>query len=97
MAYKILIVDDEKMMTELLTDHLRDCGYETMAANSAGEAIALLPRQPDLIILDINMPGMDGLELCRNIRSHIACPILFVTARITEQDKVNGLQYGGDD
>lgn len=97
MAYKILIVDDEKMMTELLTDYLQDCGYETMAANSAGEAIALLSRQPDLIILDINMPGMDGLELCRNIRSHIACPILFVTARITEQDKINGLQYGGDD
>ena len=97
MAYKILIVDDEKMMTELLTDHLQDCGYETMAACSAGEAIALLPKQPDLIILDINMPGMDGLELCRNIRSHIACPILFVTARITEQDKINGLQYGGDD
>ena len=97
MAYKILIVDDEKMMTELLTDHLQDCGYETMAANSAGEAVALLPKQPDLIILDINMPGMDGLELCRNIRSHITCPILFVTARITEQDKINGLQYGGDD
>ena len=97
MAYKILIVDDEKMMTELLTDHLQDCGYETMAANSAGEAISLLPKQPDLIILDINMPGMDGLELCRNIRSHIACPILFLTARITEQDKINGLQYGGDD
>ena len=96
MAYKILIVDDEKMMTELLTDHLQDCGYETMAANSAGEAISLLPKQPDLIILDINMPGMDGLELCRNIRSHIACPILFLTARITEQDKINGLQYGGD-
>ena len=97
MAYKILIVDDEKMMTELLTDNLPDCGYETMAANSAGEAISLLPKQPDLIILDINMPGMDGLELCRNIRSHIACPILFLTARITEQDKINGLQYGGDD
>ena len=97
MAYKILIVDDEKMMTELLTDYLQDCGYETMAANSAGEAISLLPKQPDLIILDINMPGMDGLELCRNIRSHIACPILFLTARITEQDKINGLQYGGDD
>ncbi len=97
MAYKILIVDDEKMMTELLTDHLQDCGYETLAANSAGEAITLLERQPDLIILDINMPGMDGLELCRCIRNHIVCPILFLTARITEQDMINGLQYGGDD
>lgn len=95
--YKILIVDDEEMMTELLSDHLQDCGYETLAAGNAREALALLQRQPDLILLDINMPDMDGLELCRNIRSHITCPILFLTARITEQDKVNGLQYGGDD
>ena len=62
MAHKILIVDDEKMMTELLEDHLRDCGYETFAANSAMEALTLLQRQPDLIILDINMPGTDGLS-----------------------------------
>lgn len=95
--YKILIVDDEEMMTELLCDHLQDCGYETLAAGNAREALALLQRQPDLILLDINMPDMDGLELCRSIRSHITCPILFLTARVTEQDKVNGLQYGGDD
>lgn len=97
MAYKILIVDDEKMMTELLSDHLQDCGYEPLTANSSAEAISLLQKQPDLIILDINMPGMDGLELCRSIRNHITCPILFLTARITEQDKINGFQYGGDD
>lgn len=97
MAYRILIVDDEPMMTELLSDHLQDCGYETLVANNSSEAVALLPKQPDLIILDINMPGMDGLELCKNIRSHIVCPIIFVTARITELDKINGLQYGGDD
>lgn len=92
-----MIVDDEQMITELLADHLQDCGYETMEANSAAEAIALLQKTPDLIILDINMPGMNGLELCRSIRDHIVCPILFLTARITDQDKVNGLQYGGDD
>ena len=97
MAYKIFIVDDEKMMTELLSDHLRDCDYETITANDSREAIELLQKNPDLIILDINMPDMDGLELCRNIRNHVDCPILFVTARITEQDKINGLQYGGDD
>lgn len=97
MAYKILIVDDEKMMTELLSDHLQDCGYDTLTANNSSEAMKLLQKQPDLIILDINMPGMDGLELCRSIRNHVVCPILFVTARITEQDKINGLQYGGDD
>ena len=56
MAYKILIVDDEKMMTELLSDHLRDCDYETITANDSREAIELLQKNPDLIILDINMP-----------------------------------------
>jgi len=97
MYCKILIVDDEKMMTDLLSDHLRDCGYDTFVANNSSEAAALLQKLPDLIILDINMPGTNGLELCKNIRNHTACPILFVTARITEQDKINGFQYGGDD
>lgn len=97
MAYKILIVDDEKMMTDLLSNHLRDCGYDTFVANNSSEAAALLQKLPDLIILDINMPGTNGLELCKNIRNHTTCPILFVTARITEQDKINGFQYGGDD
>lgn len=97
MVYKILIVDDEKMITDLLSAHLQDCGYATLVANNSGEAMTLLQKQPDLIILDINMPGLNGLELCRNIRDHIVCPIIFVTARITELDKINGLQYGGDD
>ena len=97
MHYKILIVDDEKMMTDLLSNHLRDCGYDTFVANNSSEAAALLQKLPDLIIFDINMPGTNGLELCKNIRNHTSCPILFVTARITEQDKINGFQYGGDD
>lgn len=97
MAYKILIVDDEKMLTELLSSHLQDCGYETFAAEDAEEAISMLNTYPDLILLDINMPEMDGLELCKIIRNNVTCPILFLTARITEQDKVNGLQVGGDD
>ena len=97
MKYRILVVDDEAMITELLLDHLGDEGYEVYTANSAADALKLLPKNPDLIILDINMPETDGLEFCRNIRNHASCPILFVTARITEQDKVNGLQYGGDD
>ena len=97
MKHKILVVDDESMITELLSDHLGDEGYEVYTATCAEQALKLLPKNPNIIILDINMPGMDGLELCRNIREHVSCPILFVTARITEQDKINGLQYGGDD
>lgn len=97
MKHKILVVDDEAMITELLSDHLGDEGYEVYTANSAADALRLLPKNPDLIILDINMPETDGLEFCKNIREHVYCPVLFVTARITEQDKINGLQYGGDD
>ena len=97
MAHKILIVDDEKMLTELLSSHLQDCGYITFVAEDAEQAISKLNTYPDLILLDINMPEMDGLELCKIIRNNVACPILFLTARITEQDKVNGLQVGGDD
>lgn len=97
MPYKILIVDDEPMLTELLSDHLSDNGYITFTANSAAEALPLLKDPPDLILLDINMPDMDGLELCKTIRGHVSCPIVFLTARITEQDKVTGFLTGGDD
>lgn len=97
MAHKILIVDDEEMLTELLSDHLRDSGYLPYTANSAEEALKKLDVSPDLILLDINMPEIDGLELCRMIREHVNCPILFLTARITEQDQINGFMTGGDD
>lgn len=97
MKYKILIVDDEEMITDLISSHLQNCGYNTHIANNVNEAMEELRHQPNLIILDINMPGTNGLELCRNIRKHISCPIIFLTARITEQDKINGFQYGGDD
>jgi len=97
MPNKILIVDDEIMITELLAEHLQDCGYLTFVAQNAEEAISKLHNIPDLIILDINMPGMDGLELCQNIRNHLSCPILFLSARITESDKILGLSIGADD
>ena len=97
MVYRILIVDDEPILTELLSTHLQDHGYTVSVANSSNEAMEKLNTKPNLILLDINMPGMDGLELCKVIRNHIVCPILFLTARITEQDKVNGLRAGGDD
>ena len=61
------------------------------------EAMESIKAAPDLIPLDINMPGMDGLELCRQIRDKISCPILFLTAKAEEQDRVNGLLSGGDD
>lgn len=97
MSNRILIVDDEVMLTELLSNHLQDNGYDTYIANNSEEALCQLKNAPDLILLDINMPGMDGLTLCKSIRNIVVCPIVFLTARITEQDKLNGFLTGGDD
>lgn len=97
MMQKLLIIDDEESLTELLCDHFREHGYLAYRASSGSQAVEQLQVQPDLILLDVNMPDMDGMTLCRQIRSHVNCPILFLTARITEQDKVKGLSVGGDD
>lgn len=97
MPHKLLIVDDEIILTELLTDHFSSCGYLAYSANNGRDAIDMIHIQPDLILLDINMPDVDGMTLCKQIRKMVVCPILFLTARITEQDKVNGFRSGGDD
>ena len=68
-----------------------------MPASNGAEALKQVEKQPDIILLDINMPGTDGLEVCKRIRDHISCPILFLTARIEDTDKVNGFAVGGDD
>ena len=65
---KILVVDDEEMITDLISTCLLDKGYEVMVANSSEEALLYIPKSPNLIILDINMPSVNGLELCKNIR-----------------------------
>lgn len=97
MPEKILIVDDEPMLVSLLSDYLSDLGYFTCTAADGKEALDKLRFSPDLILLDINMPGMNGLELCRTIRDEVSCPILFLTSRASEQDRINGLLLGGDD
>lgn len=97
MSYRILIIDDETMLTEMLADHFEMEGYSPIVANSAKEALDKLTCDPDIILLDITMPGMDGLQLCQAIRNHVVCPILFLTAKVAEQDRVNGLRLGGDD
>lgn len=97
MARKILIVDDEADILAMLGSFFESRGYLVLRASGGEEAIRQAERDPELILLDINMPGMDGLEVCRRIRDHVSCPILFLTARIEEGDKVQGFSAGGDD
>lgn len=94
---KLLIADDDKALVTMLRTHFEMKRFEILTAEDGGEALEKLKYQPDLILLDINMPRMDGLSLCRLIRNKISCPILFLTAKAEEDDRVDGLLSGGDD
>ena len=97
MADKLLIADDEPDIVDTLARCFASRGYEIMRASSGEEAVRQAGRAPDLILLDVNMPDLDGLEVCRRIRQHVACPIIFLTARVEESDKLRGFAAGGDD
>lgn len=94
---KLMIVDDERDIVMMLRDYFELSGYRVVTALGAQEALDRLDGTIDLILLDVNMPGMDGLELCKRIRGLISCPILFLTARVEDQDKIAGFLVGGDD
>lgn len=97
MKQKIAIVDDEKDIVTFMRDSLEDEGYIVFSAYNSEEALLTLQKKPDLMILDVMMPGMDGFELCEQIRKSVSCPIIFVSAKNTEQDRIKGLMVGGDD
>lgn len=97
MAYRILIVDDEKAIVSLLKDYFELNRYETITAYSGEEALRKINMDPDLILLDVNMPDIDGMAVCKKIRDFVTCPILFLTARIEDSDKIKGFAAGGDD
>lgn len=97
MSSRIMIVDDERDIVELLRDYFIWNGYEVVTAGSGAEALLRMDGCDDLILLDVNMPDMDGMEVCRRIRDLVRCPILFLTARIEDEDKIRGFQAGGDD
>ena len=97
MSAKILIADDERDIVLMLGRFFEGKGFRVLPVCSGEEALQQAEKQPDIILLDINMPGTDGLEVCRRIRDHISCPILFLTARIEDADKVQGFAAGGDD
>ena len=97
MAYRILIVDDEIEVVTMLQSFLLRNGYQVSCASNGAETISKAAEQPDLILLDINMPEMDGIEVCKAIRKVVSCPIVFLTARDQDTDKIEGFAAGGDD
>ncbi|MCI8686775.1 MAG: response regulator transcription factor [Lawsonibacter sp.] len=96
MSQTILIADDERGIVDMLKAYFSP-EYEILTAYSGQEAMQRAEAQPDLILLDINMPGMDGLTVCHAIREHVTCPILFLTARVESADQIMGFQAGADD
>lgn len=98
MAHQILIVDDDAHIRDVIGFALEKAGMKTMTARDGAEALRQFRRQaPDLVVLDVGMPETDGLEVCRQIRKSSEVPILFLSARDEEIDRVLGLEIGGDD
>ena len=97
-AASILVVDDEQSITDFVSYSLMKEGFKVDIANNGEDALEQATRKHyDLFVLDIMLPGMDGYELCRRLRSRTTAPVLFLSARDTELDKVVGLEIGGDD
>ena len=95
---KVLIVDDEPRIRELIRQHLEHAGYECEEAGDGSAALVALEKNgADLVILDIMMPGKDGFAVCDELRRKSSVPIIFLTARTTEEDYVKGLSLGSDD
>ncbi|ERK56796.1 transcriptional regulatory protein WalR [Gemella bergeri ATCC 700627] len=96
--YKILVVDDEEPIAKILDFNLKKEGYEVIVANDGEKAVELaFSENPDLILLDLMLPKKDGMEVCREVRAQKNIPIIMLTAKNTEIDKVLGLEFGADD
>jgi len=96
--HKILVVDDEIKIARLVRDYLENAGFQVHMAHDGQTALAQFRgEQPDLIVLDLNMPGMDGLDVARAVRRERNTPIIMLTARVEETDRIIGLELGADD
>jgi two-component system alkaline phosphatase synthesis response regulator PhoP len=98
MPKKILVIDDEPKIVEICQDYLKAAGFEVVSASDGLKGLAAARyEKPDLVVLDLMMPGMDGLDVCRNLRRDSNTPIIMLTARVEESDKLVGLELGADD
>ena len=97
-AGRVLVVDDEKPLAQMVATYLERAGFSVAQAHTGIDAVDKARRfSPDVIVLDLGLPGMDGLEVCRQVRSFSDCYILMLTARGSEDDKIAGLTTGADD
>src|SRR5258706_11399872 len=97
MAKTVLVVDDEERLTSLVKTYLEQAGFRAVTARNGREALFLARQEkPDLIILDVMMPEMDGLEFIRQHRKERETPIILLTAKVEDTDKLAGLEIGGD-
>ncbi|MFI6647656.1 response regulator transcription factor [Streptomyces sp. NPDC050529] len=95
---RVLVVDDDPTVAEVVTGYLTGAGYEvTRAANGPAALEQYAARRPDLAVLDLMLPGMDGFEVCRRMRAHGPVPVIMLTARGDEEDRILGLETGADD
>lgn len=98
MGKKILVIDDEPKIVEICRDYLQASGFEVVQAGDGLRGLAAARRErPDLVVLDLMMPEMDGLDVCRILRRESNVPIIMLTARVEETDKLMGLELGADD
>src|SRR5512139_3810534 len=98
MAQKILIIEDEQQIARLVRLYLEEAGFEASEVRDGSQAIyAFRQEHPDLVILDLNLPGIDGLDVCRALRRESDVPVIMLTARSEEADRLIGLEMGADD
>jgi two-component system alkaline phosphatase synthesis response regulator PhoP len=98
MPQTVLVVDDEPRIAAIAADYLRHAGYAVLIAADGTEALSLArTKRPDLVVLDLGLPGLDGLEVARTLLAESAVPIVMLTARVEESDRLLGLEIGADD
>jgi len=98
MTKKIFVIDDEPQIVKVLRVYLEKAGYQVITTADGKEALLMFQREkPDFLILDLNLPGMDGLDICKAVRHDSNIPILMLTARVEEADRLIGLELGADD